>query len=102
MVHTLCAVHQLQGKRMLCPDSAGTNQNGRRRSSCLLLLTEKGGGGNCPVAAGDHHAYARLDERHGEVDDLRALLVDRERADGHVSSSVHDLRGERDEHRGQL
>lgn len=73
---------------------AQSNRNGCRRSS-LFFLTEKGGGGNRPVAAGYHDADARLNKRHGEVDDFRTLLIDSERADGHVSSPIHDLRGER-------
>lgn len=60
-----------------------------------VFLTEKGWWGNGPVAAGYHNADARLNKRHREVDDFRTLLIDGEGANGHVSSSIHDLREEK-------
>lgn len=57
------------------------------------FLTEKGRRGNRPVAAGHHYADACLNKRHWEVNDFRTLLVDSQRADGHVSSSIHNLKG---------
>lgn len=57
----------------------------------VFLFTKKGRWGNCPVAAGYHDADACLNKWHGEVNDFRALLIDSERANGHVSSSIHNL-----------
>lgn len=57
----------------------------------MAVLTQEGGGRHRAVAPGNHHADARLHEGHGEVDDLRSLLVDGQRADGHVGPLVEDL-----------
>lgn len=61
------------------------------------FLTKKSRRGYCSIATSHHDADARLNKRHGEVDDFRALLVDGERADGHVGTPVHDLRGDGDQ-----
>lgn len=59
-------------------------------------LTEEGGGGDSPIATGNHDADARLNEGHGEVDDLRTLLIYGERTYGHVCFPIEHL-GEREE-----
>lgn len=58
-------------------------------------LTQEGRRWDCPVAPSDHHADASLHKRYGEVDDLRAFLIDGERADGHVCTLVNHLSQEK-------
>lgn len=75
----------------------GNNMRTYKMNRKDLSLTKKSRRGYCSVATSHHDADARLNKRHGEVDDFRALLVDGERADGHVSTPVHNLRGDGDE-----
>lgn len=65
-----------------------------RGGPSLWAVTQKGGGGDGAVAAGHHHANASFHERNREIDDLRALLIDRQRAHGHDGFLVHHLRQE--------
>lgn len=54
-------------------------------------LTKKSRGGHGPVTTGHHDADPRLNEGHGEVNDLRPLLVNGERAHGHEGFLRDDL-----------
>lgn len=54
-------------------------------------LTQEGGRRYSAIAAGDHHTDSRLHKGNGEIHDLRPLLIDSQRADGHVRSLVHHL-----------
>ena len=56
-----------------------------------LLVTEKGWRGNGAVATGDHDADPGFHERDGEIDDLRTLLIDRQRSDGHDGFLIDHL-----------
>lgn len=58
---------------------------------CLGWLTEEGRGGHGAIAACHHDADACLYKRDGEVHDLRPLLIDGERADGHVRTLIEHL-----------
>ncbi len=57
---------------------------------CTSSRTEEGGGGDDSVAYSDDDGDAGLEEGHGEVDDLRALLGDGERRQAHVRLAVHE------------
>ena len=61
----------------------------------LLAPTQKCRGRDGAVAAGHHHANASFHEGNGEIDDLRALLIDRQRAHGHDGFLIHHLQRER-------
>lgn len=54
-------------------------------------LTQEGRRGDGAITPGHHDADPRLHEGHGKVDDLRALLIDRQRAHGHDGLLVHHL-----------
>lgn len=93
MADTYCT-----SNRRIMDVTTGLNQHNQMEmdvEEAVIFLTEEGGRGNRAVAAGYHDADACLDKRHGEVDDFRTLLVDGEGANGHVRSSVHNLREER-------
>ena len=56
-----------------------------------LLVSEKGWRGDGGVATGDHDADPGFHERDGEIDDLRTLLIDRQRSDGHDGFLIDHL-----------
>lgn len=59
----------------------------------FVLLTQEGWGWDGAITTGDHDADPRLYEGHGELHDLRPLLIDGEGAYGHVGPLGHHLKG---------
>lgn len=60
-------------------------------NSYSVTVTEKGWRGDGSVATGDHDADPGFHERDGEIDDLRTLLIDRQRSDGHDGFLIDHL-----------
>lgn len=56
-----------------------------------MALTEKGRWRDRSVATRDHDADPGFHERDGEIDDLRTLLIDRQRSDGHDGFLIDHL-----------
>lgn len=63
----------------------------RQNNSYSVIVTEKGWRGDGSVATGDHDADPGFHERDGEIDDLRTLLIDRQRSDGHDGFLIDHL-----------
>lgn len=98
MANTYCTVNTpalwMWGLRSVT-SSNKHNQRETDAEEAVVFLTKKGRWGNCTVAAGYHDTDARFNKWHREVDDFRTLFVYSERANGHVSSSIHNLRGKK-------
>lgn len=54
-------------------------------------MTQEGWGGDGAIAAGHHHANPCLHKGNGEIDDLWALLIDRQWSHGHDGFLIHHL-----------
>lgn len=63
----------------------------QQKASYLVTVTKKGRRGHGAVATGDHDADPSFHERDGEIDDLRTLLIDRQRSDGHDGFLIDHL-----------
>ena len=99
MIHHIMQVYQWQQSNILqliltkhCLDKRPRGGwLSRPNLLSLLSLTKEGRRGNRAVATGDHDTDASLHKRYWEVHHLWSLLVDGERADGHISTLIHHL-----------
>lgn len=100
----LCCQLCITGHTHLLNDDISTftqieNKTGRpNRMLCgiwkhEMMLTKKGWRGHGSITTGHHDADPSFHEWDGEIDDLRTLLIDRQRSDGHDGFLIDHLGG---------
>nr|CAD7262047.1 unnamed protein product [Timema shepardi] len=80
-------IHHMHIRRKWVYDLA-RNTKPRKLLEKQERLTEKRSGGDDPSSFRHHDSYPGIEERKGEVDGLRPLVVDLERGDDHVGVMV--------------